>query len=492
MMSQIKMALVSVLVLSAAAAAASPNLSEDDPVYEELAVLRARGELPAYLGGVRPLTEDRARQLLGRPIGVERPGWWVAPITRLLATASLDHETARPYSTVLRPREVTGAIALSCEHAHGRPCGEGLGLASELDASGGFGPWISASLRLRARTGTDAHTTGLDLDRVYINADLGPVTAEVGRDVLALGPSSRTQLGWGDHAPPLDHVRVATSRPLNLAGDHGSLVRGSLMYLVGRLRAPQTYPGNLVTIARGQLDIANELELGMMQLLQLTGDGAPSFTPWGFVLEHVRRADKSASSTDSSNRRIGFDVATRIASLRGARFYYQLVFEDLRKQVLDAIRYDADHLTGVEIEALGRVGITLEWLKTGVRSQEHHPRATGFTNAGRLVGSPLGPDAQAVFAGARIEFGWGTVLPWLEVARLASDTYMFDDHGPIIRTSEGVSEVRYRAGTRVRLPIGRGVRAEVEARFEHVAREAFELGAHRDNVGATASVIWQP
>ena len=483
---------VLVLLLISSSAAASPNLSEDDPVYDELTVLRARGELPAYLGGVRPLTERRARQLLGRPIGVDRPGWWVAPITRLLATASLDHEAARPYSTVIRPRDLTGALALSCEHVQGRPCGDGLGLASELDTSAGYGPWLSASLRLRARTGTDAHDSGVDLDRIYINADLGPVTTELGRDVLALGPSSRTQLGWGDHAPPLDHVRVATSRPLDLAGDHGSLVRGSLMYLVGRLRAPQTYPGTLVTIARGQLDLGDELELGMMQLLELGGDGAPSFTPWGFVLEHVRRADKSASATDSSNRRIGFDVSTRIASLRGARFYYQLVFEDLRKRALDAFRYDADHLIGVELASLGPVGVTVEWQQTGVRSQEHYPRTTGFTNAGRLVGSPLGPDAQAVFAGARIELGWGTALPWLELARLASDTYTFVDHGPILRTGTGVSEVRYRAGTRVRLPLERGLRAEVEARFEHVAREAFEPGAHRDNVGATASVIWQP
>ena len=45
------------LMGSAAAARATPNIPLEDPVYLELARLRAEGKLPAYLGGARPLTE---------------------------------------------------------------------------------------------------------------------------------------------------------------------------------------------------------------------------------------------------------------------------------------------------------------------------------------------------------------------------------------------------------------------------------------------------
>ena len=88
-------------------------------------------------------------------------------------------------------------------------------------------------------TGTDAYDTGVDVDRLYVNGELGIAAIEVGRDMIALGPSSRTQVGWGDNAPPLDHVRISTARPLVIDGH----LRGSLVYVLGRLRAPQTYPG---------------------------------------------------------------------------------------------------------------------------------------------------------------------------------------------------------------------------------------------------------
>lgn len=91
------------------------------------------------------------------------------------------------------------------------------------------------------------------------------MAAEVGRDVIVLGPSARTSLGWGDHAPPLDHVRLSTSQPFELT----SSLRGSLIYILGRMRDPQTFPGNLVSIGRGQLDIGDDVDGGVMQMLQL-------------------------------------------------------------------------------------------------------------------------------------------------------------------------------------------------------------------------------
>ena len=52
-----------IVVLGATSAQASPNLSLDEPVYEELAHVRLQGRLPAYLGVFQPLTEWRARRL---------------------------------------------------------------------------------------------------------------------------------------------------------------------------------------------------------------------------------------------------------------------------------------------------------------------------------------------------------------------------------------------------------------------------------------------
>jgi hypothetical protein len=480
---------------------ASPNVSLDEPIYEQLAALRARGRLPAYLGGLRPLTEARARRLLmfadapGLELLTLADGWWFAPLRRAVGRVGFFSEEARPYSTAVRPRDVAGAVAMSCEHEEGRPCGDGLGLMSELDSSAGYGAWVSASIRLRAVTGTESYDSDVDVDRAYVNAELGPVALEAGRDVIVLGPSSRTQLGWGDNAPPLDHVRISTARPIDLIGRSGSALRANLVYLVGRLRAPQTFPGNLVSISRGQLDLADSVEVGMMQLLQTAGDGAPSVDVWDFLLEHVRRRDASAGPTDSSNRRFGLDVAVRIDRLLGARPYYQLMFEDARlAEFDDALRHDADHLVGLELASLGacRHGLVVEWHKTGVRSHEHSPRTTGFTSAGRIVGSPLGPDAQSLFGGARLELGWSSILPWIEIARLSSDSYTFTVDGPIERAAKGVAEYRTRGGARWRWPVEPFVRLELEVTLEHVAAAGFEPGARENNLGIAGTVVWQP
>jgi hypothetical protein len=398
-------------------------------------------------------------------------GWWAHPLDRAMLRLSLVDEDDRPYSTPAHPRDVTGIVALSCEHQEGRPCGNGAGLDGEADASAGYGDLVHAATRLRLRTGTDSYSTNVDVDRLHLDGAYGPFTAEVGRDVLVLGPATRTQLGWGDNAPPLDMVRVDAQL---------WKLRGT--YVLGRLRDPQTYPGDLVSIARGELDLRS-VQIGAMQMLQLDGDGAPGFGLWDFVLEHFRRRDASATATDSSNRRVGADIALRIAGFGGARLYYQIMFEDWRTHFADALRYDADHAVGFETR-----DVLVEWQKTGVRSQEHTPRLTGFTNAGRVVGSPLGPDAQAVYIGARR----GYAQPWAEVVRFSSDTYQFIVDGPILHTARGVAEWRYRIGVHGVVPVRRGMWVDAQLWGEHVEHASFVDGARRENVGLTAALVWTP
>ncbi|MBV8761318.1 MAG: hypothetical protein JO257_28735, partial [Deltaproteobacteria bacterium] len=396
--------------------------------------------------------------------------FWIRWVDRAALTLSAASEDDRGYSTPAHPRDVVGDVALSCEHQEGRPCGDGAGLFGEVDTRAGFGSWVSASSRLRLRTGTSRYGTGFDVDRLHVDGAYSTVKLKVGRDVLVLGPG-RTQAGWGDHAVPLDQVRVDAR--IGIA---------SGTYVLGRLRNPQRYPGALVSIGRGQLDFEN-VSVGAEQLIQLDGDGAPGFSLVDFILEHFRRRDQTASATDSSDRRIGADVTWRIAGFGGARLYYEIMFEDWRKHFEDALRYDADHIVG-----FANRDVLVEWQKTGVRSQEHSPRITGFTNAGRVVGSPLGPDAQSVYVGAQR----GLVRPWAELVRFSSDTYKFIAEGPILHEARGEAEWRYRLGATTEVPIRPGLVADGRAWVEHVEHLGFVVGQRRENVGLTASLVWTP
>jgi hypothetical protein len=474
-------ALAAAISIAAPPAAGSPEVPLDDPVYDALDQRELTGALPGFRGGLAPLTEARVHELLGAP-PAPSTGWWFQPIERAALDLAVVHETARAYTTAARPRDVAGKLALSCEYQEGRPCGDGLGVSAELDAAAGYGPWLSSAVRLRLRTGRDDYTTGFDVDRGYANAELGPIAAELGRDVLVLGPTVRTAQGWGTNAPPLDQLRLSTARPVAVS----PWLRMTAVYVAGRLADPQTYPGDLVSIARGQLDIADRVELGATQLLQLGGRGAPGFGLADFVLEQLRRRDASASASDSSNRRVGLDLAVRIAGFGGARIVYQGMFEDLRKQYASAIRHDADHLVGLATRWL-----TVEWRKTGERSYEHSPRVTGFTSGGAIVGDPLGPAAQAVFVGGRVPIARGVVMPWTEIARLGSDTYRFGD-GPVEQTGSGETELRIRIGVRARIAITDHLEIDPEAAIEDVEREAFVPGARRINTLVRAALVWRP
>lgn len=490
------LALLALLV--AGSASASPNLPLDDPAYERLAILRAQGRLPFY-DGIRPLTEYQAQRLLLQagspgdpnlwPIGLR--GFWIAPARRLTVRLGGFDEDARPYSVPARWLGMAGSVSYSCEHQEGRPCGGGGGGLLELDSAAGWGRYVSAFTRLQLMAGSGAWRLRGAVDRAYLNAELGPVAVLVGRDVLALGPGVHTQLLWGDHAPPLDQVRLQTARPLRIPRLPLTV---SALYAVGRLRDPQTFHGTLVTLARLQVAIADQLELGAQQLLQLGGEGAIRYDFAHFVGEHFTRTG-GYGGAGGSNRRDSLEAVYTNKWARGLRLYYELAFEDFRKQAVDMFLYDCDHLFGFELPALtrdGHHGLVVELQHNGPFSQEHTYFTTGLTNAGRAVGAPLGPDSWSVYGQSRIDLGRVTLYGWFEWALTASDQWSAQEYGPIIRIARGVDEQRWRWGLFARVLLHPRLRAEVRALYEHVHNEAFVRRASADHGGVEARITWTP
>lgn len=408
-------------------------------------------------------------------------GWWALPVDRATVRTEAISESDRPYSTPARPRDLVGVIALSCEHDEGRPCGDGEGMITELDSSAGYSHYLRANIRLRATTGTGGYADSFTVDRAYLTANLDPFQLEAGRDIVSIGPAgAHTQLAWGDNAPPIDHLLVQTLRPIRLSDALGF----GAGYFVGQKRDDSQQHPPLVTSARAMLRIDKRVDVALHQELMLGGDGVPAFGPWDFIAEHVTRRDATASATDSSNRRFGGDVTVYF---RGRRIYYQLVFEDIRRHVFDAIHYDADHLIGYASR-----DVTAEIQRTGVRSYEHVPTITEFTNAGRVVGSPLGPGAFSVYDEYRLRVGGYRITPWIELASLSSSTYSFIDHGPIVPQTAGLNEGRTRLGLRARTALTRELSAEAAVAYEHVTNFAFVDGATRNNAGLVLTITWQP
>ena len=472
-------------------ARASPEVALDDPATIELARLRASGALPPYLGGLRPLTEARI-QALRDGVPVAAPRLWLAPIHHLRMRAAVVRDRLRPYSTEIHPRDLAGGVAISCEHREGRACGDGGGLEWELDSAAGFGSWISAATRVRAVAGSGDFDPELELDRAHVNAELGPIAMLAGRSVIVLGPSARTQVLWGDHAAPLDHVRVSTARPFPLIGG-GSILRGSALFFIGHLRESGSFDGSLIDGSRLQADLLDTVEIGLTHLIQLGGDGAPDFSFGEYVLEHFQHNAGGDSSLGFANHRISGDLALSFPRLAGLRVYYEGAAEDLRDEFFSMLRRDADHVLGVEIDRLApRVALLVELSQTGVRSHEHPLFPAGITNGGRVAGHPLGPSSSAVFAGARVELGRDAFLwPWLEIARQSSDLFAYGT-GEIERTQDLPDELRARAGARASFPVTEAVRLELRGLAERVSTADFVEDRTRWNAAAEATATWTP
>jgi len=493
-----------IVAARATTALASPNVPLDDPVYVELARLRALGRLPAYLGGFRPITEAQAQRLLREAhapsdpflLRLEHRGFWITPLRRVTARLELVRDTSEPYENAARRAEefyMAGAVTTSCEYTEGRPCGQGVGSVFDLDSASGYGRYVSAFVRLRITVGSENYAPIGQWDRAYVNAEWGPLGLEVGRDVLVLGPGARAQMAWGTNAPPLDMVRISALR-FKLPGISGHKLRLSFLYFIGRLRDPQHFDGTMIDGVRGQVDLIDNLEIGITNLLQFGGTGANHLGFGDWIAEHFTRKT-DASNQDFSNRRVSIDASYSIRRLRGLRLYYEVAFEDWRKQFLDAFVYDADHMAGLDAQALdreGRMGLVVEYQHTGMRSQTHHLWTTGLTNAGRTVGTPLGPDSWSLFASFRVDTGKTRWWPWVEFVRRSSDTYSLMAYAPIYRTAFGVEETRYRAGLRVTTNPLACMRLDSQAFAERVENFGNVMNATQTNLGFEINLTWTP
>src|SRR5437868_4515481 len=429
----------------------------------------------------------------GAAAGASPPdGAWIDPLARatLLFSAASEHD--RPYSLAVRPRDLAGFIALSCEYQEGRPCGDGVGTALEIDSEAGWSSLLTAATRLRASAGTDRYASQLILDRAYLRFEAGPFLLQIGRDALALGPAVRAGLVISRNAAPQDGIR-AVLKPVALpfAPD----IRISLLYFLDRLRDPQRFHGTLLDCARAQLDFWNRVQLGGSRLLQIGGDGAPYYGGFtGFILEHFGRTREGVAQGTAENNRLSFDLAIRVPELRGARLYYEIAFEDTRKAFWNSVRYDADHLVGIELAELKlgawrRLFIGVE--RTGWVSQEHCVLTLGMTNAGHTMGSAMGPDGTSLWIRADFEQAGLTLSPWFEWLRFSGDTYGSDQVQGVFVVARGPVEHRQRLGI------------DAQAMFAPLLVSAGLFGERIDNAdlvnGATswsgglrAAVTWTP
>jgi hypothetical protein len=452
--------------------------------------VRASVCLLAALAFVQPAAsaESTAPPTSSEPLLLGGPeGFWVSPTRRVAILGELSDEHDRPYSTPVRTRDIAGEIAVSCEYQEGRPCGDGFFGGAELDSAVGYAGYVTAATRLRLAGGSAFGADGFDLDRAFIRLNFNPVSLQIGRDVLSLGPSVRSALMVSTNAAAQDGIRVQL-HPVALP--FAPSIRFSALYFIDRLRDPQRFHHTLLDLLRFQLDFGDRFQLGGSRSLQLGGEGAPDYGGFGdFILEHFRRLAPGASD---ENNRLSFDFSLRVPEFRGLRLYYEIAFEDTSTHfLLNSLKYDADHLIGFELDKLA-IGplqkLYFEFEHTGYVSQEHSLFTTGMTNAGRTLGTALGPDGFSAWLRADAKAGTARISPWFEWLKFVSDRY---NSSPVVVIRRGPQEHRQRLGLEVALPLTQDVRLEASAFTERIANADFVNGTTSLGGGVRTALVYQ-
>jgi hypothetical protein len=174
--------------------------------------------------------------------------------------------------------------------------------------------------------------------------------------------------------------------------------------------------------------------------------------------------------------------------------YYEIAFEDTRKAFWNSVQYDADHLVGLELRAI-RLGpwrrLFIELEHTGWVSQEHFVFTTGMTNAGRTLGSALGPDGTSLWIRADLEHGPLTFSPWFEWLRYVGDFYGSDQEHGVFVTARGPIEHRQRIGVDAQA-IFSSLKATLGIFGERIANAALVNGDTRWSEGVRGALTWTP
>jgi hypothetical protein len=355
--------------------------------------------------------------------------------------------------------------------------------------------WLVADLRPRLVTsrrspeGPD-RARHLEADVAYLRAAAGSFLLDVGRANVAFGHGAFGTLGVSDQAPPMLMVRVANDVPISIpwVSRISGPVRGTLF--VADLGADQNFPHARLGGWKASFLPHPRLELGVTVLSQQGGGGAPPASFAVRVIDLLPLYD-AIFVTDRdfqiSNKFSGIDFRFRPA-WAGVELHGELLLDDWdERRVRSTLWEDAGYVLGASLPVIspdGSVTLAVEAHHVGIRMYRHSQFTSGYTTRGRLIGDPLGSNANAFYARLRRDRGMGAVWEvdgawefrsgkrYASSGGIGEQTLHFHEIERLPHEYRRRLVGRRIGETRDRAPLGRDLRTRAEAGVEFVRNEA--------------------
>lgn len=267
---------------------------------------------------------------------------------------------------------------------------------------------VTPALALLTPTDTAARLE-LWLHQLQLRTVFRNVALDVGREYLNWGQGRDVGLLTSNNSPPLDLIKLSSEEPFTFPWIFRHLGRSQFSILYADLGGDQNFPHPYAVAYHGSIAPASALELGASVYTKSGGRGGPPATLTARLIDLLPFLDASAYNNrfgtrcdcQFSDHYAGVDGRLRLTPVHGA-FYWEVLLNDFDVRRLTSVLWeDAGHLVGLEIPQLaddGRIGASVEYHHTGIRYYEHHQFLSGQTIHQTLMGDPLGPDAQGLYA----------------------------------------------------------------------------------------------
>jgi hypothetical protein len=500
---------LAIFALSCVAASLSAQRSAlvplDDPVYRAIDRLAAAGLVDTLIVGQRPYSRGEVARIVGearhqRASANSRLAKLIDQIddefsrTRydgrlaVIATATTDRPRAIPPDTGLGAvNAIVAPLGHSSGPRGGRDALRGTTLAVEVRNALDLGRNVSVVAHPRWRASTEAAATDeRPLSWVELAARLRASNAvlSLGRAPLRWGQARRSTLFLSDNARALDMIWLGSDRPWTMPGVLRTLGPTSLSIFFADLGLRQHFPHTKLIGYKASIAPSPNVELGLSALDFVGGRGAPRATTGRILKNLFLRPFLPVEGYQFSNQMLGLEARVRWPAR--TELYWEMNLDDFDKSRVASSIWtdDAAHVFGLALPA-GHLDATLEFHHTGTRFNRHQQFLSGPTVNDRLLGEPLGPDADGAYAFV----DWGESLG----IELATEVYRADQY--IItqppmrfhRIERRPRERRHRAILTMHRTPQRDVTVSVNAGVERVSRFGFLDGVSRTN--AVANVV---
>jgi hypothetical protein len=307
----------------------------------------------------------------------------------------------------------------------------------------------------------------------------------------------RGSLSISDNAPGLDMVKLASDLPFRMPWFLRGLGPTRASFFIADLGERQNFPGAKLIGYKFSFLPSRRVEFGVSVSNQMGGRGSPAASFGDRLLDLVPIIDPLALGSRDiqiSNKFAGMDVRVRFPAARGLEWYVDGMLDDFdHRRVWSSFRDDAGWITGISLPRLtddGRMQVTAEVQRTGIRYYQHGQFRSGVTFDNRIIGNALGSKANAGYARLTWDRGATSSIS-LDAAyeRRSSDRYRVqvndaDESGwRFVRVESRPKETRARATViwSGELPPARS-RLLAEFGYERVGNFAFVRGEERNNL----------